>query len=586
MSYSRNLARISRTGAPTVDSAQALRDLTIYNGLQPSVVLTLGAKLADDGGGGVWRWDADSIADDDLATVLLPTGHVGPGRRVRVWDGKLVNLLWYGLPRNQTDDDAAVITAAIAASPYVDFRLPAGSYWFHTTLLVERTNVSLIGDGEFSTWIYRVADGYDLIHYFTPLDKLIPNKHYTISGLCLWSEIDGLLNTSGASLHIEWGSRANIRDIQSRGGYENFVFEALSNSHVSRLHTFTNANFGGVLAPGSSQLRFSSIERNNDLKNCAALTVNGVIANLSLGNVGGLLERNVVINGSDGIWFSQCHFGWADKGCMLILPEIFPSGKQSNVIGLIFNAVHFDGQDYEVDYSVEYQQPAGYTGSIKGHTYTGCQATACRLAGYKFPLDPDNNIQNMMWAGGKVQNSTGWGFDVEGGTSFVITGMHLSDCDLGGMRMRNSRYFNVAATFQNCTVGLSVDKNSDSSKFDCVWQECDTDVVIENINGANERVSISGTTTTNYIVESAATIAVPLPQTFFRVTGAVPITAVDSSEVFLGREITLFFPTGGTVVDSGSLRLAGDFVAGAWSSLSLLWAGTGYWQEKSRSINS
>ena len=86
MSYARNLARLARTGAPTVDTAQALRDMPIYGGLYPERVETIGALADGDGGGGAWRWDPDGTADDNLGTVLLPTGHVGPGR-------------WVALPR-------------------------------------------------------------------------------------------------------------------------------------------------------------------------------------------------------------------------------------------------------------------------------------------------------------------------------------------------------------------------------------------------------------------------------------------------------------------------------------------------------
>ena len=80
MSYARNLARLARTGAPTVETAQALRDMPIYGGLYPKRVQTLGALAAGDGGGLAYRWDAESTADDLIGAALLPAGHVGAGR--------------------------------------------------------------------------------------------------------------------------------------------------------------------------------------------------------------------------------------------------------------------------------------------------------------------------------------------------------------------------------------------------------------------------------------------------------------------------------------------------------------------------
>ena len=102
---------IAGTVPPAYDTAAALRAAGTPAGI--SYATTGGALAAGDGGGGAWRWDADSTADDDLGTVLLPAGHVGAGRWVRVISGA-VSLSAWGLIGGGADDSAAV-SAAFAA---------------------------------------------------------------------------------------------------------------------------------------------------------------------------------------------------------------------------------------------------------------------------------------------------------------------------------------------------------------------------------------------------------------------------------------------------------------------------------------
>ena len=65
----------------------------------PSLVfLTLGAVTAGDGGGGVWRWDAYGTGADDTGMFVLPAGHTGAGRRVRVPEkAGFYSVAWFGV---------------------------------------------------------------------------------------------------------------------------------------------------------------------------------------------------------------------------------------------------------------------------------------------------------------------------------------------------------------------------------------------------------------------------------------------------------------------------------------------------------
>lgn len=85
--------------------------------------VTFGAISPGDGGGGMWRWDPYSTATDNLGTVLLPTGHHGPGRWLRIYEDP-VNVQWFG-------DSGTALQDAIDVSTNV--MIPSGVICYVTS---------------------------------------------------------------------------------------------------------------------------------------------------------------------------------------------------------------------------------------------------------------------------------------------------------------------------------------------------------------------------------------------------------------------------------------------------------------------
>ena len=115
----------------TVDNVAALRALGAgaFN-----VVQLLGYNTINDGGQGLFRWNANSSETDNGGTVFLPTGHTGIGRYERVFEG-LVNVQWFGAVGNYTEagggtDNTNMFNAALALAntENLGLRVPAGSY--------------------------------------------------------------------------------------------------------------------------------------------------------------------------------------------------------------------------------------------------------------------------------------------------------------------------------------------------------------------------------------------------------------------------------------------------------------------------
>ena len=70
-----------------------------------------GYYTVGDGGGGIFYWDASSSAADDGGSVILPTGHAGNGRWVRIVNS-VMNIQMWGAIGDDTVDCAGPINAA------------------------------------------------------------------------------------------------------------------------------------------------------------------------------------------------------------------------------------------------------------------------------------------------------------------------------------------------------------------------------------------------------------------------------------------------------------------------------------------
>ena len=83
-------------------------------------------------------------------------------------------------------------------------------------------------------------------------------------------------------------------------------------------------------------------------------------------------------------------------------------------------------------------------------------------------------------------------------------------------------------------------------------------------------------------IESLSTVSIPYGIEFVNITGSTSITTITAG--FVGQEVMLTFAGTLTVSDGSNLSLAGDFVATAGDTLSLICDGTN-WNELSRSVN-
>ena len=146
MSYARNLARIARTGAPSVDSMQELRNLPIYDGLYPEVVIVTGHTTKGDGGGGVFNiitGKPPGTYTDDNGTTVVFAGGDGSVAAVRDFDGP-IHTAWYGIGGV---DDSVAVQAAVDAAAAADGALYLSSLPHKFSHVELRDGLTITSDG-------------------------------------------------------------------------------------------------------------------------------------------------------------------------------------------------------------------------------------------------------------------------------------------------------------------------------------------------------------------------------------------------------------------------------------------------------
>lgn len=93
----------------TATRRQPVATIALLKGVTPSagdVIQVLGHTVAGDGGGGLFRYDSGSSATDDGGLVIAPTE--GGGRWFRVRSGTTVNVRWFGLALDGSDETTAL----------------------------------------------------------------------------------------------------------------------------------------------------------------------------------------------------------------------------------------------------------------------------------------------------------------------------------------------------------------------------------------------------------------------------------------------------------------------------------------------
>src|SRR5262245_2631097 len=148
--------------------ADTMADLRALSAPTAAIIVhLLGYHSPSDGGGGVFRWDAESTLPDDGGLTIIPAGSPTQGRWRRVASGP-VDIRWFGAsPNASSSENSASIQKAIDSLPGSGGTVlfPAGIYRVANAIRVLRNNVALFGEGVDATKLLADLTLYAVVHF-------------------------------------------------------------------------------------------------------------------------------------------------------------------------------------------------------------------------------------------------------------------------------------------------------------------------------------------------------------------------------------------------------------------------------------
>lgn len=124
-----------------------MKSLSMTQAVDLGQVQALGYYAPNDGGGGIFSWDAASSKTDNGGTVIAPSELAATGRWIRNV-GAWVSARWFGARGDGVNEDASKIQAALLhahANGGATIRVPKGIYKLSSTLHMGR-NTTLLSE--------------------------------------------------------------------------------------------------------------------------------------------------------------------------------------------------------------------------------------------------------------------------------------------------------------------------------------------------------------------------------------------------------------------------------------------------------
>ena len=483
-----------------------------------------------------------------------------------------------------TNDTIAINTAFAALNNYEinSLYFPAGTYVVSGALIaITRSGVSLFGDGKRQSVITQTSNTNTLtISPPTGASYLLGD--ITIRDLG-FDQGAVTAPTAGVMLTIARMQRGYF-DIDIRSVFSGIVIRGSDELFFSDL-SISGAYSWTSLMPGSCLLNFAYDYEGG--KTNSEIFFDGFnIKGYGLWGGPLYLSECIKIEIVDGLFMTNGHVGFSYNSSLYVAAPNIAGTYTQNVE---FTQVYFDGQNSG--------DPSGSLVLIGGSTTPA--VNHIKFIGCSFK----NHVSNAM----NVSLSTL--------TDLRIIGCEFGHCGGFGLILINQKEFIVSG---NIFKGLN--RNAGSSVSAIAMYDSSKGVITGNqvlpgqnthsegllINGACSDVNVNGNTfeghTNDMVVASgaaritfasnrkigsdptavaASTTTIPTGYDVVEITGNTGITSINTP-ITMNR-VTLVFSGTPTVTDGGNLKLNGNFVATAGSTLSLMGYG-GNWSEVARAV--
>lgn len=557
-----NLETVPLSSLPSATYATSLKTLPTITDLRAedytvsTRVFVLGHTSSNDGGGGVFMWDAASSATDNSGTIIKPTAIStgNPGRWLRIYSDA-VNATWFGATGNGTTNDSAAVQAAIdyvesLTSDGVALVFPPGDYL--VSGLTVDARVHLIGNG--ATIKAAATTGNILSLSATAQMSIIEGFRFD----------SGSQRTAGDYIKLTGTYWVTIRDCSFWRYYnaihgDGAVSIGVDNCQFQEPTPSTTAAGGAAIV----------LDTNNNVD----WRLSNLIADCAVGEP----TYGIKAAYTDALTIVNCDI--INHGSCLAL---VPGTGQAVAATFVANS-YFDNSAAGLDIN-----PSG-TGTVTRVSIEGCWFGSNSFHNVYINQTGSTVIEGVSIGGGQNVLSAGNGIATVG----TVNGLVVS----GGIYSGNtSSGISLSAGTTKCAITgavIGVGSGSTGNAYGIFLNTSTGDVMIaNNVIKGNVTADIGGTagtarfdnniTGTSSTVASTATLTLPVDKDFFIISGTNNITDITAS--WAGREVTLMFQAALTVVDGGNLKIAGNFVTSADDTISLVCDGTS-WVEKSRAAN-
>lgn len=627
-----NVGDIGGATVNTVATIAALRGYS-FSGAWPGSVSVQGYYTATDGAGGPKRtWVSGAAAGtyvDNGGSIIVPTGGDGSAAWVFTSTDPL-NVKWFGAKGDGTNDDTAEINAALTVGTGQMVYIPEGNYKISGSLVVY-PGTTLKGEGSCDQFRAATAGStISITHTATPgltiargatidgVNFYYPNQVLTGSPTVYdWTiKFDYTLRLTDSGSTNGNNAGVNLKNITIHNAYDGIwlggdvnavpatVYGAIMMNNIRMYALHTGVYSGYTLSEVNvtdfvhSQLFWNDAE-NQDILNWPYS--NGVAI--------------WQFEATQGAQFTNCTFYGHRRGFYFSPQNVGTSTAEAYMTFLKVTGCIFDGLLTGVEV-------AGNAG-LGGATFTGCMFASNKRGDTTFSTGKcyysNESLNaayvnfsgcNFLGTSGNhvyITNTSGAGFQRHtfNGCTFISANLnnvagtyyniYVNDLFSGASRARlivNGCYFDNTTAAEATVTNINIPSISSLVLSGNYFE--DTTAKIFNILSVTNSISIEGNsvvsttastfpTVSNYAAASAGTITLVAGNTpYYVISGTTGITSITAS--WPGRVVTLKFNAALTVTDGSNLKLAGNFVTAADSTLTLICDGTN-WYEISRSTN-
>ena len=496
-----------------------------------------------------------------------------------------VSVKDFGAVGDGTTDDTSAINnafAAINASQISTLYFPRGTYRVSDTLTtITRGGISLLGAGPRQSIIYQTANANTLTFAATnPATTSIGDV--TIDGIGF--DQQGVTSpTAGVMLTLTRVVRGYF-NIDIRNVFAGILIQGSGELHFSNT-TITASYSWSAVAAGSFLLKLA-YHSASGLSN-GEIYFNGFNIK-GTGSFGAplYLSTCIVLESVDGLFMSNGHAGFSHNASLYINAQNISNASIQN---LEFTQVYFDGNGAGNTASSLVLIAGSTTPAVEQFKFIGCSFKNFDGNAFDGAL---STLRDLRIIGCEFANCGGFGAILTNQSQFIISNNTFRS--LNGNALGSSS----AIALTGCTKGvfsgnqlqpaLTAHSSAISANATCsdivingnIFDGHTADMVITS-GAARMTFSANRKITSDPTVVAATSTTIPAGYDVVEITGNTNITSINTP--IEKQKVILVFSGTSTVTDGGNLKLNGNFVATAGSTLTLMGYG-GNWSEVARAV--